>query len=198
MHTTNLNIKPKQPQVNLNYSLQPTHLFWHDFKGYYEKNMKLICALLGLMIIPIFYASGQMNEGTDYKTALGVKIYPGAFSIKHFYTANTAIEGLGYLSSDGFRITGLYEMHKDLNKVEGLKGYVGAGGHVGIWSEAWKTKYPERKSGMAIGIDGVIGLDYKIKGVPLNLSFDWQPSFNIIGYTHFEGGWGGLAIRYTF
>jgi hypothetical protein len=139
----------------------------------------------------------QMNTGSDYKTALGVKVYPGAISLKHFVSKN-AIEALGYIYSDGFRLTGLYEVHDNISGVEGLKWYVGGGAHLGIWSDAWKNKYPYREGGLAIGVDGVLGLDYKIKGAPLNLSFDWQPSFNLIGYNYFEGGWGGLAIRYTF
>lgn len=143
-------------------------------------------------------AQAQMNNGSSYKTALGVKLYPGAVSIKHFIADNKAVEGLGYISVDGFRLTGLYELHSDLSGVEGLKWYVGGGAHLGIWSDAWKTKYPARQAGMAIGVDGILGLDYKIKGAPLNLSFDWQPSFNLIGYNYFEGGWGGLAVRYTF
>ena len=44
---------------------------------------------------------------------------------------------------------------------------------------------------------GVLGLDYKIKGAPINLSIDWQPYFEIAKYPHF-GNWGGFAIRYTF
>lgn len=159
--------------------------------------MKRLFTLL-LVMTTFFYANAQMNEGSSYKTALGVKVYPGAISVKHFIKANTALEGLGYISSDGFRLTGLYELHNNLGNVEGLKWYIGGGGHLGIWSDTWKTNYPTREGGLAIGVDGVIGLDYKIKDVPLNLSFDWQPSFNLIGYNYFEGGWGGLGIRYTF
>lgn len=159
--------------------------------------MKTLSVLLLAMLIAAG-AKAQMNEGSDYKTALGVKVYPGAVTVKHFIANNRAVEGLGYLSSDGFRLTGLYELHFDIASVEGLKWYAGGGGHIGIWSDTWRTKYPARNDGMAIGVDGVLGLDYKIKGAPLNLSFDWQPSFNIIGYNYFEGGWGGLGIRYTF
>ncbi len=46
-------------------------------------------------------------------------------------------------------------------------------------------------------MDGVLGLDYKIKGAPINVSIDWQPSINFVGYGRFESGWGGLGIRYT-
>ncbi len=154
-----------------------------------------------LFILPVLLAtalSAQTNLGSSYKTALGVKVYPGAVTVKHFTGANTALEGLGYISSDGFRLTGLYELHYPLGSVDGLQWYVGGGGHLGIWSNTWKNRYPTREGGMALGVDGVLGIDYKIKDAPLNLSFDWQPSFNVIGYNYFEGGWGGLAIRYTF
>lgn len=138
------------------------------------------------------------SMGSSYKTALGVKVYPGAVTLKHFVANNRAVEGLGYFSEDGFRLTGLYEVHGDFASVNGLKWYVGGGGHLGVWSDQWRNKYPDRRDGVAIGVDGVLGLDYKINGAPLNLSFDWQPSFNFVGYNYFEGGWGGIAIRYTF
>jgi hypothetical protein len=150
-----------------------------------------------LLLTAFCTVHAQQNMGSSYRTALGVKVYPGAVSVKHFINQH-AVEALGYVSSDGFRITGLYEIHNNIAGAEGLKWYVGGGAHAGIWSDAWKNKYPNRESGVALGVDGVLGLDYKIKGAPLNLSFDWQPSFNLIGYNYFEGGWGGLAIRYTF
>lgn len=153
-----------------------------------------------LFILPLLLAAGAeaQSMGSDYKTALGVKLYPGAVTVKHFTGKGKAIEGLGYISSDGFRLTGLYELHFPLGSVDGLQWYVGGGAHLGIWSDNWKNKYPARDGGVALGVDGVLGLDYKIQGAPLNLSFDWQPSFNVIGYNYFEGGWGGLAVRYTF
>lgn len=153
-----------------------------------------------LFILPLLLAAGAeaQSMGSDYKTALGVKLYPGAVTVKHFTGKGKAIEGLGYISSDGFRLTGLYELHFPLGSVDGLQWYIGGGAHLGIWSDNWKNKYPARDGGVALGVDGVLGLDYKIQGAPLNLSFDWQPSFNVIGYNYFEGGWGGLAVRYTF
>ena len=160
--------------------------------------MKKLLFLLLLSLSVAYLQAQEVNTGSDYKTALGLKVYPGAVSVKHFISPNTAIEGLGYISSDGFRLAGLYELHYDISSVEGLKWYVGGGGHVGIWSDSWKAQHLGSHAALAIGIDGVLGLDYKIKGAPLNLSFDWQPSFNIIGYSYFEGGWGGLGVRYTF
>ena len=156
--------------------------------------------LLGCLVLiaAVSVKAQELNKGTSYTTAVGLKMYPGALSVKHFIADSRAVEGLAFLSQDGFRLTGLYEIHNDLGSVEGLQWYIGGGAHMGIWSDSWKAQFPTRNSGVSIGVDGVIGLDYKIKGAPLNLSFDWQPSFNFIGYNYFESAWGGLGIRYTF
>jgi hypothetical protein len=157
--------------------------------------MKNILIALLAMVLLANKANAQAM-GQSYRTALGVKFYPGAITIKHFTRDDRAIEGLAYFWNYGFRFTGLYEIHGDINGAPGLKWYVGPGAHIGFWNDDWKHKYPGRSDGVAIGVDGVLGLDYKINKAPLNLSLDWQPSFNFIGYSYFSS-WGGLAIRYT-
>lgn len=158
--------------------------------------MKRMLSLFTVCLLLSVAAHAQPN-GSSYETAIGVKVYPGAITVKHFIQPNRALEGLGYFWNDGFRFTGLYEIHGDIESVDGLKWYVGPGVHFGVWNREWRDRYPNRNSGVAIGIDGVVGLDYKISGAPLSVSVDWQPSFNLIGYSYFEGAWGGFAIRYT-
>lgn len=154
--------------------------------------------LATLLVSVISFGANAQSMGSTYKTALGVKFYPGAISLKSFIKNNKALEGIGYFYADGFRITGLYEIHGDINGAEGLKWYVGPGAHIGAWNNSWKKDNPTRDDGLIIGVDGVLGLDYKINKAPINVSLDWQPSFNIVGYSYFESGWGGLAVRYTF
>jgi hypothetical protein len=157
-----------------------------------KKQILLVCFVLGMLSI-----HAQQNNGSNYTTALGVKIYPGAVSVKHFFKDNQAIEGLGFFTKDMVRVTGLYEIHNPLGSVEGLQWYIGGGGHFGFGNDNWQD-IGVRAEGFSMGVDGVIGLDYKVKGAPLNLSFDWQPSFVLISHPNFQGGWGGLGIRYTF
>jgi hypothetical protein len=154
--------------------------------------------LLACVIIFISFCAKAQSMGNEYQTALGIKFYPAGISLKSFIQENKALEGLGYFYTDGVRFTGLYEIHKDISGAPGLKWYVGPGAHLGFWSNSWKRHYPKRDAGIAIGVDGVIGLDYKFKDAPVNISLDWQPSFTFVGYNYFEGGWGGLGIRYTF
>jgi len=135
---------------------------------------------------------------TPYKKAIGVKMYPSAISYKVFVKTNAAFEYLGYVSLDGFRATALYEKYMPIDGNENLTWYVGYGGHLGLWSEEWKKNNPNHNAGIALGVDGILGLDYKVKNAPLNLSVDWQPSFNFVGASYFESGWAGLGVRYTF
>jgi hypothetical protein len=155
------------------------------------------------IFVTLFFIAGSylitnaQSMGSEYTTALGIKFYPTGITLKSFIKSDRALEGIGYFYNDGFRFTGLYELHFDIEGAEGLKWYVGPGAHIAFWNNTWENKYPGNGS-LGIGVDGVLGLDYKISGAPINLSIDWQPSFNFVGYNYFEGGWGGLGIRYTF
>lgn len=130
--------------------------------------------------------------GQDYHTGLGVKIGywgGGALDVKHFLSPSSAIEGQLSFSRHWFMLTGLYEFHGIISGAPGLKWYVGPGAHLGFYNH-------HDNESVFLGLDGVLGLDYKFNKAPINLSLDVQPaidipdgSFNI---------WGGLSIRFTF
>ena len=151
--------------------------------------------LLTVFTLVVFLFSEAQNKSSNsyfYKKALGVKVWDGGgISFKHFVTDKNALEFVGYFWKQGTRITGLYEIHGLINDAGGLRWYIGPGAHLGFYN----SKYGERTF---IGIDGVLGLDYKFKGAPINVSLDWQPSFEFGDGHGFVGSWGGLGIRYTF
>ncbi len=137
------------------------------------------------------FSSQQASAQSGYQTALWVKVWDGGgISLKHFTGGNNAIEGIGYFWRQGFRITGLYEIHGPINGASGLQWYIGPGAHVGFYNSRYGNA-------SFIGIDGVLGLDYKFNGAPINISLDWQPSFEFGDNRGFVGNWGGLGIRYT-
>jgi hypothetical protein len=49
-----------------------------------------------------------------------------------------------------------------------------------------------------IGIDGIIGLEYVFRDIPINIGLDWKPALNIIGNTSFWPDKGAVSIRYIF
>lgn len=141
--------------------------------------------------------SSAQSLGHDYRTGIGVKIGywgGGALDIKHFIKPTAALEGLLGFGGDWFTITGLYEFHGPVTGAPGLLWYVGPGAHIGFWNNHYKDDHDV--GGAFFGVDGVLGLDYKISGAPIDLSLDIQPEVSIP-----DGGfdiWGGLGIRFTF
>jgi hypothetical protein len=154
--------------------------------------MKKVIVLSLIITCFCFSKASAQSEGSDYSTAIGLKFYPTALSVKHFVSDGAAIEGLGYFWSNGFRITGLYEFHHELADVDGLKWYIGPGVHFSSYNNSYYG------GGSYVGVDGVIGLDYKFEDAPVDVSVDFQPSIDFGGGYSGLYGWGGLGIRYAF
>jgi len=131
-----------------------------------------------------------------YNQALGVKL-PGGFSAtyKKFINAYNNVEAQAVFWNKGFRLVGLYEFNFDIPDVNGLRWYVGPGAHIGFWKSRYKDDYGSKPD---FGVDGVIGLDYKLKDIPIDVSVDWQPSVTLVGSAGFSPVFGGVGIRYTF
>jgi hypothetical protein len=145
-----------------------------------------------LLFISFVHSQSRSASSSGYKTALGVKVWDGGgISFKHFLSDKNAIELIGYFWNRGSRVTGLYEIHGPITGATGLQWYIGPGAHIGFYN----TKSGD---GTVIGVDGVLGLDYKFSGAPINISLDWQPSIEFGDNRGFVGSWGGLGIRYTF
>ncbi len=151
------------------------------------KKIGIITSALVLFTLATF-AQNRTANSLSYKTAAGVKIWNGGgLTLKTFLDEKNALEFIGFFYNKGTRISGLYEIHGDLNTESNLKWYIGPGAHVGLF-----------KGNTYVGIDGIIGIDYKFKNLPLNLSIDWQPSFEFGSGAGFGADYRGLGVRYTF
>ena len=147
-----------------------------------------------LFLLFIFFSITNIKAqdlSDSYNFAIGVKMFPGSITLKKSIDDTKYLEGIVSFWNKGVRTTALYEVHNPLLSTDGLRWYYGAGAHIGFY----KAKYYEGST--LLGVDGVLGIDYKIKGAPLNFSLDWQPSFEIGDGSGFEG-WGGLSIRIAF
>lgn len=152
--------------------------------------MKKTSVITSLLLLLLCILSTSTIKAQRYKTALGVRlssndaIVNNSISLKYFFSASTAVEGL--LSfGDPLAIGILIEKHKPVS-VAGLSWFYGVGGYVG---------FGDNKN---IGAQGVLGLDYKLAAIPLNLSLDWKPELNLIKEVIFEPSAIGVSIRFTF
>lgn len=136
----------------------------------------------------------------NYKDAVGLKfIYGVALTGKVFISEKSALEGIlkynggGGLGSN-IAFSGLYEYHLPIKGANGLKWYVGGGGHVNYFS--WKDSNVDAVT--SFGVTGIIGVEYKFANLPLAISADWQPGFIISPSSGFSAENGGVGVKYTF
>ncbi len=156
--------------------------------------MKTYLAIAVLLLITGVVSAQQ---STSYNRAIGIKFPAGvAITYKQFLTDKNNAEGEAMFWSNGFRAVGLYEFNFDIEGIEGLHWYVGPGAHIGFWNKNYQQKKNINSAGF--GIDGVLGLDYKLADYPVNVSLDWQPAIDIVGSSGLTPAYGGLGIRYTF
>ncbi|MCE3282004.1 MAG: hypothetical protein K0Q66_741 [Chitinophagaceae bacterium] len=151
--------------------------------------MKVLLALAAFMLALAVTAQ-------PYNRALGVKFPVGTgITYKKFISEKSALEFQAVYARESFRTAGLYEFHFPFTKAEGLTWYVGPGVHVAFYKSEYQKTYSSK---MDLGIDGVLGLDYKFAALPINLSLDWQPSFSFTGNSGAQAAYGGVALRYVF
>lgn len=150
-----------------------------------------------LFCVLLISAANMLFAQSNYNKALGVKFPVGvSVTYKKFVSDTRNIEGMITIGNKGYRMTGLYEFNfYSFRNVENLSWFVGPGVHLGFWKDAYKSDYSSKAD---LGIDGIIGLDYKLKNFPLNFSVDWQPSITLAGSAGVTPAYGGVAVRYTF
>lgn len=134
------------------------------------------------------------QKGPGYKTGLGMRLDLGdgnlyGFSAKHFLSPQLAGEatllfGSGINASLGAEL----QYHVPIAGATGLSWYLGAG---------LQTLFGKYNSGTFVWLRPMGGLDYKISTAPLNLSFDWRPTFQLNKGGGSDIGRFGLALRFT-
>ena len=107
-------------------------------------------------------------------------------TFKHFFKTENAIEGILGVWPDAMGLTVLYEHHTNTD-VDGLYWYYGGGAHSTIgnsrnfyaFDDGRKFLYRYSDSDYAVGVDGVIGIEYKVRQIPFAFSFDLKPYLEI-------------------
>jgi hypothetical protein len=155
-----------------------------------------------LFSLILFFALGLGTEvfAQGYNTGVGLRAGSGnGLTVKHFINESAALEGILYTRWNGLIVAGLYEVHNDIREVKNLQWFYGGGAHLGTWNAGrGNTPWGDRNESYTIvGLDAIIGLDYKFANAPINLSLDWKPTINLNGQ-RFWGDEVALSIRYAF
>jgi hypothetical protein len=154
-----------------------------------------------ILISVLVFSVLALTNAQDYKTGIGLRAgYPAGLTLKHYLNRTAAFEGLLSTRWRGFEITGLYEINKPAFDINRLNWYYGFGAHVGFWNGRYTSSYWGTYGDQytVVGIDGILGLEYNFEEIPVNLSLDWKPAFNVVGYTGFWYDGVALSLRYIF
>ena len=170
--------------------------------------MKYFLSLLFLLQMTVLQAQ-------DYKNAAGLRLgKTDGLNYKRFLTEDGAIELMlgfgGY--DDGMRIYATYQWHFQIPAefTDNLYMYYGVGGHAGYINPYKDRRYYMKDSTIVsengnktyytIGVDGVLGLEYRIYTVPMTVSMEVKPYFEYYGlrYTQFKFWDFGFTVNYIF
>src|SRR5688572_7864903 len=150
---------------------------------------KLLKAFFLLLVLFSLKVEAQTKEGvrasSNYKNAIGIRAgRTSGITFKHFFNSGNAFEGIIGFWSNAVGITALYEKNQSVGP-EGMKFYYGAGIHVTAetghyyYRQHNKTdneyRYRYGEDGWGAGIDGIVGLEYKVAPIPLAISVDIKP-----------------------
>lgn len=159
----------------------------HSIKG---DKMKKLSIIIMALVLTMSFAFARDN------VALGLR--GGSFSGISLRSLNSSGSGVEYLltaSNNGFKLAALFENHNNISNATGLTWFWGFGLHAGLSGTDFTT------ATVSAGLDAILGIEYSFLpqlNIPISLSLDYKPAFDIIG------GWGtnwvGIAgtIRFTF
>lgn len=140
-----------------------------------------------LFIICFVFSVCVASHAQKYRTAIGPRVESSRFGIsiqQKIYDRST-LEGIAAIGKKEFSGTLLYEWHRPLLG-ERFNYYVGGGAHLGVLKEY----------GVFTGGDIILGVEYKVNGLPFLLSADIKPAVHI-NHEDWIGLSSGITVRYV-
>jgi len=145
------------------------------------------------------------SNGT-YNVAIGVRAGgTSGLTAKFFTGSSRAFEGIISAGYHHFGLTALYEAYVGAFGVDGLNWYYGGGAHVKYqspnieWVDFNDDYYYRGSDRLALGVDGIVGIEYKIPPIPIAISLDLKPNVEV--WTTGGVGLGidpGLGVKLAF
>ncbi|MFW5852361.1 MAG: hypothetical protein ACOCWB_09060 [Bacteroidota bacterium] len=157
------------------------------------KKYTLIFVFLFFSVTAVF---SQRSNQKWFKTAMGMRIEGGAgsagtvgFTYERAVSTKTHFDFFVLTNfSSGVEGNVLYKFVNPIPDVPAtLRWYIGFGAHAGVWGNGHFDAGP----------DGVWGIGYVFSpDVPLNLTVDWHPGFDVVN-GNFNAAKFGFSIRYV-
>jgi len=168
---------------------------------------KIVIKLVFVIALAFLSFTSKAQLSTGLGLRYGMDNGPGLDFIQYFLSRNQgAAHFMLSIPYGGERLNALYEIHirnhNERIEMTGVSFFFGVGGHVGRYDpndyRKSSTDPIEKQNIFAFGIDGIGGVEWKIPYMPLQLSVDIHPFFDL-NYSK-QPNWLDLGItaRYLF
>ncbi len=159
-----------------------------------------------LVLFILFLLSPVLMNGQEYSQAVGIRGgLSSGLEYRYFLDYRNSLKALLSARDRGLQLHGLFEIHRS-NIFEFSDSFVffyGAGLHVGYqrWDELEEDQLHTKILTHAItGVDGLAGLEYYFRGVPVLAGVEVKPYVDILGRVPFDATiWDfAFTVKYLF
>lgn len=159
--------------------------------------MKRTLLTLAVLIVAVFTLNAQRGM---LENAVGIRMGLGTgVTFQHFMNDRVAFEAIAYQRLGAANLTVMAQAHERISNVKGLRYFYGAGAHAWVYNQnSVLQDNVLRKNSYALGVDGIVGLAFYLRSMPISFSVDWKPAINLKGSNYIEWDAGGLSARYRF
>jgi hypothetical protein len=165
------------------------------------KAIRVFLTVISISVLSEYIISAQA-KGSNYKAAIGLRAgETSGITFKLHTSQSSGVEFIAGVWSNWFSLTGLYEKNAPAFDVNGMEWYYGGGGHVAFASDNYyhEGHSYSRSEAYALGLDGIVGLEYKIPEIPFAISLDMKPLIEIDGNGYFYFAFDpGFGLKFTF
>ena len=165
--------------------------------------MKKVTFVLLVLICSFSAFSQRAKKPNPYHFGIGAAFYPAlkepyAVDFKFYTKGGHSLEFIGYNLETAYRVTALFNPYFPISRDGSLRMVVGPGVHVGVWKKEFKTN--SYTTNPIVGVDGILGMEYRIPKVPLSFQIHFQPSADLAGNNeyYYDKKWAGAVVRFVF
>ncbi|MCP2043115.1 hypothetical protein [Pontibacter sp. HSC-36F09] len=140
-----------------------------------------------IFTILLVAGAATASQAQKYRTAAGIRLGGDQFgaTLQQRVAEKSTLEGIALVGSREYSGTVLYQRHWPMLGKR-FNYYLGGGGHIGNLKD----------QGVFTGLDAIVGIEYKVNGLPFLLSADVKPAlhFNHEDWVNLATG---ISIRYV-
>ena len=165
-----------------------------------------------ILVLILFMIMNVGVNSQEYRDAVSLRLgLSSGITYQHLIDDFRGYKGMLSYREGGLQVTALLESYRPLylKSTDKMFYYTGMGAHIGFTRYPPKFRYNinpfryysgEGRFAPVIGLDAIIGLEYRLDRAPLEFSLDVKPFFELFGQTIFRLSLFdfGLSIKFTF